>query len=238
MTNFRRETTDGSQFGIADVGRSAVDKRCMARGGKIKIGLLTIALGCLAGTVKAADQPSRHTLSYRNDRLSVRLTRVPLQDIVTEIGDAAGAQISGTVRDPRDVSAEFDDVPLEEALHRLLGEQNFVLKYGKGDRLRAIKLVGGPQAPMAKAQIVPAPTSGQTSTAADPPAALTVPHDVDGAIALLDKMPPIPVSGGLAQAVGTEKATLRQLFTVASNSDDSTVRADAMRAFVGAMDSQ
>jgi len=37
-------------------------------------------------------------------------------------------------------------VPLVEALHRLLGDQNFVVKYGKGGRPRAIKLLGGPQA--------------------------------------------------------------------------------------------
>jgi hypothetical protein len=136
------------------------------------------------------------------------------------------------------VSAEFDDVPLEEALHRLLGEQNFVLKYGRDDHLRTIKLLGGPQAPVAQVHIVPATPSEPTPKAEDPTVVPGVPHDVDGALALLDKQPPIPVSGDLAQALGTENATLRQLFDVVSNNDSSTVRAEAMRSFVGAMDSQ
>src|SRR5690349_14747611 len=110
----------GRHFGIAGAGGSAVDRPPMRVG---RVGLLAIALGCLAGRVRAADNPSRQTRTYRNDHLSVQLVGVPLEDAVAEIGQATGAQVSGTVRDPRNVSAEFEDLPLEEALHRLLGEQ-------------------------------------------------------------------------------------------------------------------
>jgi len=203
----------------------------MMRVGNVGIGLLTIALGCLAGSVGAAGEPSRHILSYRNDHLSVRLAAVPLEDVVAEIGQACGAQVSGTVRKPRDVSAEFDDVPLQDALHRLLGEQNFVLKYGKGDRLRTIKLLGGPHVPVATVA-----TSEQAATAPSVAVFRGPPQDIDGAIAMLNEQPPVPVSGELAEALGTDKATLRQLFDAASSNDSSAVRAEAMHTFVGAMD--
>ena len=69
----------GRHIGIAGAGGSAVDKRPMR---VRRIGLLAIALGCFAGSVRAADNPSRHTLTYRNDHLSVQLLGVPLEDVV------------------------------------------------------------------------------------------------------------------------------------------------------------
>src|SRR5690348_3648751 len=153
MTDLRRAMADCAhrterRFGIAGPGGLAVDKPRMPHAGRVGIGLLAMALGCLAGSVWAADAPARHVLSYRNDHLSLRVAGAPLEQIVAEIGEASGAHVSGALRAPRDVSAEFDDVPPEEALHRLLGDQNFVLKYGRDDHLRTIKLLGGPQAPI------------------------------------------------------------------------------------------
>jgi hypothetical protein len=197
----------------------------------VKIALLAIVLGGLAGSVEAADQPSRHVLSYRNDRLSVQLVGVPVTEIVAEIGRASGAEVSGTVRQPGDVTAEFDDVPLQEALHRLLGEQNFVLKYGKDDRLRTIKLLGGPTLPVAAV----APPA-ETAPAPDQTAILRAAREASGTIGMLDAQPPVPVSSALAQALGSETATPRQLFDLASNNDDAAVRAEAARTFIGAMD--
>ena len=76
------------------------------------MGLLAIALACSDSGILAADKSPRKILTYRNDHVSVRLVGVPLQEIVADIGQASGAAVYGIVRQPRDVSAEFDDVPL------------------------------------------------------------------------------------------------------------------------------
>src|SRR5438552_14070691 len=92
----------------------------------------------------AVAEPSPPIVTYRSDQLSVRLEKVPLEDVLAELGRVSGAEIQGAPREPRDITAQFDDVPLPEALHRLLGDQNFMLKYGEADRLRMIELFRGP----------------------------------------------------------------------------------------------
>ena len=74
------------------------------------------------------------------------MQRVPVAGLVREIGRQSGAEIVGDVRTPRDVSQEFYALPLADALARLLGEQNFTLRYGPEGDLRKIDLLGGPLA--------------------------------------------------------------------------------------------
>ena len=205
----------------------------MLRSGMAAVGVIAITLACFAGSARTAAEPSRSVLKYRNDRLSVRLVEVPLDEIMADLGQASGADVYGGVRQPRDVSAEFDDVPLVEALQRLLGDQNFVLEYGRGDRLRVIKLLGGPQA-LIKMVAAPAPPPDQ------PPATSEVPwpRDPGGAVAILDGHPAVPISGRLAQALGTDAATFRQLFDAAAHNEDAAVRSEAMRAFMRGLDAE
>ena len=192
-----------------------------------------MALACWASSARTADEPSRGVLKYQNDRLSVRLVEAPLEQVMADLGQASGADVFGTLGQRRDVSAEFDDVPLVEALQRLLGDQNFVLEYGRGDRLRAIKLVGGPLAP-----IKIAVTSAPVPNVAPPTSGVPRARDPGGAVAMLDGHSAIPISGRLAQALGTNAATLRQLFDAAAHNADATVRAEAMRAFMRGLDAE
>jgi hypothetical protein len=163
-------------------------------------------------------------IQYDKDTLTVRLTKVPVAEILDELGRQSGAQIRGQVRTPRDVTAEFDAVPLPEALHRLLGDQNFALIYGDGGRLAAVRLLGGPQGspgqpPPAAATVTPAPQAAATNLAA-----LVARHD------------PVPVSGQLAQVVGGMSATFQQLFDVVLHNEDATVRGEGVRAVVSALE--
>ncbi len=145
-------------LGVAGAEKAGGESAAMRRNGSAAVGFLAIVLACSPGNAWTADGRSPSVLTYRNERLSVRLVGVSLEEVMTNLGRAIGAQVYGTVPQPREVSVEFDDVPLVEALDRLLGEQNYVLKYGKGDRLRAIKLLGGPGVPIRTAA-TPAPTT-------------------------------------------------------------------------------
>ena len=94
-------------------------------------------------------------VAYDDGRLTLHAEKVPLADVVREIGRQSGAEIVGKVRKPREVTRQFDQVPLFDALVRLLGEQNFTLRYGSEGKLRTISLLGEPLA----AQTTPADAS-------------------------------------------------------------------------------
>ena len=102
------------------------------------------ALVLSAGSL-AAGEPTC-VVTYDADQVTVHARRVALADVVREIGRQSGAEVVGHVRKPRDVSQEFDGVPLVEALARLLEEQNFTLRYGPEGKLRTITLLGEPLA--------------------------------------------------------------------------------------------
>ncbi len=212
-------------------GGSAAKLPTMPRRARMAAALLTIATVAAAVAARSDDPPPR-VVRYHNDQLSVRLERVPLDEVLAALGQSSGAEIRGSVREPRDVTAQFDDVALPEALHRLLGDQNFMLKYGEGDRLRVIALLGGPQA--VTKTTTPTPIAAPpTTTLAPPPAAGPA-----GALAMLQNHPPIPISGRLAEALGTPSATFQQLFDAAIRMEDAGVRAEAMRVWLNAFEAE
>jgi hypothetical protein len=180
-------------------------------------------LGPLAAFTLASPEtaaPNGRVVQYAQDALTVRLDKVPLAEVLADIGQQSGAEIRGTLREPREVTAEFESVPLSEALGRLLGDQNFALVYDKAGGLRAVKLLGGPLAGG-----VPIP--GQAAPAVAPVA--KTPTDLRD---ILANHPPVPVHGRLAQALGTDSATLQQLMELGLHNEDPTVRAEALRAGV------
>src|SRR2546428_400545 len=106
---------------------------------------LVVAGTVLSAGPLAAGEPTC-VVAYDDDRLTVHAEGVPLTDVVQEISRQSGADIVGAVRKPRDVSQDVDRVPLVDALVRLLGEQNFTLRYGPEGKLRTIDLLGEPLA--------------------------------------------------------------------------------------------
>jgi hypothetical protein len=102
--------------------------------------LAVFAVLVMAGAL-AAEQFAG-AVRYAKDRLTVHAQSMPLTDIVSEIARQSGAAIVGEVRGPREVSEDFEDVPLANGLERLLGEQSFTLRYTREGNLRTIKLLG------------------------------------------------------------------------------------------------
>src|SRR3989442_5759193 len=120
-------------------------------------GLLVVAAMLLSAGPVAAREPTC-VVAYDAGRLTVHAERVPLANVVREIGRQSGAEILGQVRKPRDLSLDFERVPLVDALARLLREQNFTVRYGPEGKLRAIDLLGEPLA-LASAQTTRADAS-------------------------------------------------------------------------------
>jgi hypothetical protein len=168
----------------------------------------------------AADETSARVIRYQNDVLTVRLRSVPIDEVLRDVAQQSGAEVRGQVREPRDVSAEFEAVPLPEALSRLLGDQAFALVYASGGRLKAVRLLGSDAISVPAVAIVP----GER-----PP----FPGPLPG---LIDRHAAIPVTGAVAEALQSDSATFRQLLDLSLHHADGTVRAEAVRTGLAAVE--
>jgi hypothetical protein len=93
----------------------------------------------------AAPEPPGPRVEYRDDRLTAHIEEAPLHEVLAAMGKATGAEVRGRPLDDRPVSVALDAVPLDDALHRLLGSQNFTLSYARDGRPKTVMLLGGPE---------------------------------------------------------------------------------------------
>ena len=191
----------------------------------VVVSVVTVLAARYAGS---DDQPAPRLVQYQDDGLTVHVTDVPLPEVLEELSRQSGAEIRGELREARTVSVDFEKVPLAQALARLLPEQNFALVYGKNGRLERIRLIGGTGEPTSFTVAV-APVKTPVQETSDPLAKLAE---------LIDRHPPVPVDGVLADAVGSGRATLRQLIDLTLHDDDESVRAEAMRTGLATLDGE
>jgi len=168
--------------------------------------------------------PAERLIRYENETLTVRLTNVPVAEVLDEVGRQTGAAVRGP-RPAGAVSAAFEAVPLDEALKRLLGAQNFALVFADGGRLKAVRFLAVPEDPAA------APPAEAAPARATPPevASATV-------ATLLARHAPVPVAGRLAPLLGSSSASFAQLVDLTLHQDDADVRAEALRTAVSAVE--
>src|SRR5438552_9193981 len=202
------------------VPRAVVKLFCMRLTPARRLAVAVLAAALAAPGARSDEGAPERVIHYEGDRLTVHLAGAPVTDVLDELGRQAGAEIRGQVRDPREVSAEFEGVPLAEGLHRLLGDQNFALVYGNEGRLKSVRLLGGPQTAVAAGAAAP-PVS-------QPPA--------PGIMDAFAKHAPIAVAGHLGEALGGQQASLLQLFDLSVHHADPTVRAEAARIVIGTID--
>jgi hypothetical protein len=124
---------------------------------------ITVLLASLVGIapVRANEASRERGLIYRDGHLSGELDGVPLEYALALIASETGADIRGSALDSRPIYKHFDRVPLPEALRRLLGRQNFTLRYDAVGKPTAIELGGTSLPPPAK-KAVPARRSRPT----------------------------------------------------------------------------
>jgi len=174
------------------------------------MGLLLVVL---AQTPARPEDGAARVVRYANDALTVRLSRASVNEVLDEIARQTGAEIRGQSMDSREVSADFDAVPLPEALDRLLGSQNFTLIYGENGNLRAVQLLGEARNP--------APRPPETPITPD-----MYPHDIMAVY--LGRSVTLPPGSRLRQLLAASTATLRQVVDVGLRHPDAAVRAEAV----------
>jgi len=156
-------------------------------------------------------------VAVHGDALTVRLVNAPVSEVLADIARQSGAQIRGTIGTPREISTEFADVPLPEALHRLLGDQDFALVYSDTGDLRVVKLLDGSDG-------APPP----------PPPAETAGNELMRVVSGHDR---VKVDGVLLDAIGGPTASILQLFDLAASTDDPSLRIEAVRKLVALLES-
>jgi hypothetical protein len=194
-----------------------VDRRPAARaGGRLILALLAVLVTWVQGG--AADAPPPKTIVLTGDKLTVTVDAVPLDDVLKAVVAPSNGEIRGSVKEPHDVTIDFEDVPLRDGLARLLGDQNFVLTYREDGTLRAVTLLGGAQDESSGARIVKQP--------------------LVSLVELMQRTVPVPPGGRLALFLGHPNATLQQLLDISLRQDDAALRVEALRAGLGAIDTQ
>lgn len=163
------------------------------------------------------------TVTLRGDRLTVQVNDAPLGEVLERIVAPSQADIRGAVQTPRNVTADFVDVPLQDGLTRLLGAQNFLLTYRDDGRLKRLTLLGGPVGETAGTRVVKT-----TPEPAPPPATPTTDFMQRN----------VPVTGKIRDLVGDDTATLQQLMDLALRQDDPMVRYEALSAGLNGIDGQ
>lgn len=151
---------------------------------------------------------------YDDTGLSVRIERVPLDDVLSAVASETGITIEGEPLDRRDVSKRFDGVPLGRALTRIVGRQNFILWYGADGKPERLELLG---APLAAAK----PTTTRRRNVQ--------------ALRLLLSQPPVALASRAARALGGDRLPVHRVLRGLAH-DEAMVREDAARAIVGSIE--
>ncbi len=98
------------------------------------IGLPVLGLVVGENIARAADGKTPATLEvyYQNNTLTVNLRDAPLQQVLQHISQQTGVKFYGKVKE-KTVSDSFRNLPVDQAVNRLLGGHNFVAFFASAD---------------------------------------------------------------------------------------------------------
>jgi hypothetical protein len=180
--------------------------------------------------------PPAPLVRYAQDAVSVRVADTTLAEVLDEIGRQSGVAIRGQVGDTRRVTADFEGVPLPEALHRLLGDQNFLLVYDAQQQPRTVEVLSPPGEALSGPADVSRSADPSPSRASGSPSRAQPDPSLESTLRLLDGYPQVLLKAELADALGTQAMPLRQLLDTSLNHAEKTVRAEATRSLLAAIE--
>jgi len=201
-----------------------------ARSIAVGIALALVAPGWAAPESSTTTQPPAkatvQVIRYRDDRLTVDLHGAPLRDVLQEVAKQSGAALMGEPREARELTLSFEDVAIKEAIERLLGDQNFTLKYDDAGKLKTIELRGGQDAKAAPVETDKGVSGGGKGT----------PPKWYAFYKVFNRSDMIPISGDLAKKLGKDEVGWDYLGNTALGYPDAKVRREATHVLVRALD--
>lgn len=186
------------------------------------LAMLLVAASVAAAEPVAELPPAAHapaSFTVRGGRITAELQGVPRDEALRELATTLGADVWGEVQNPVPVSHRFDEASVARTLDRLLGAQNFILRYDGDGRLARIELLG-----LALPRATP---NGSRPGQRGRPATFDQ---------LLARHRPVPVTGNLRTAARRDTAPLPQLIALAILQPDPAVRAEAARTVLRAIE--
>ena len=159
-------------------------------------------------------------LTVEDDRVTASIREAPVEDVIAAFARETGALVRGGVQNPRTVTLELDKVPVQAALERVLGDQNFALVYRTDGSVKVLRLLGA-----ATELTVPAATTNTT-----------VPG-LPTAAGFLTRTIQVPADGRLRGVVGSDSATLQQILDIAVHNEDLSLRVEALQAGITGIES-
>lgn len=193
--------------------------------------LLALAAAAAAADTSPSDSPPLRVV-VAGDTVTATLRAVPLDRVLSEIARQTGAELVGHPAPARDVTGDLHAIPLNEALHRLLGPWSFTLTYTRDGHLKRILIGGGPSEGSAAGIAGATRPSAGTRERADGGAS-TVERTATGGT--FPGASPVAVQGRLARVLGTNLAPFDDVWQAALTNEDRRVRAMARRAAIRAL---
>jgi hypothetical protein len=212
--------------------------------------LARLAPQCGAAWAESEIPPTEDVVRHEDDRLTVAVRDMSLHALLREIGRQTHAQVRIEGVADRPVSDRFTRLPLDEALRRLLAEENFTLTYrqqagpapGGGARLTELQIYGG-AGPAGTLGSVPDPgPAGGGEVDAEAAAGLVAAGASGSMMEQLSQLLQrharieVPADGQLAAALGSEAASVQELVATAMRADDARVRVEAAKVLAGVFD--
>jgi hypothetical protein len=171
---------------------------------------VVLALSSAAHTALAVVPP----LAYVDGRVSGRFDGAAPRDALAEMARGGGLEVRGRLVDASPVTLELTDVPLDEAISRVLAGQSFTLTYRAG-RLAGVRLLNAGGEDVAITPVAAPPVE----------AVVTLPDS--GATGASHRQ--VAIGGRLARAIGTDRTSFTEIMGVAMRGETPRVRADALR---------
>jgi hypothetical protein len=186
----------------------------------------------IASPPQPVDAP---VVNYDGDYLTIHGSDVLISDILAALRAQSGAKIDGAAVKDRRTSQNFDHVPIDEALPRVLGPNSYMATFSPTPR------ANGVVERRLTSLTVLAAADPSVDAAAQGGAALATEASLRRAAAekyhgFLEKQANVERGTALAGAVGAKPATMETLLEVAFSSRNSEARAGAVRALARQLD--
>jgi hypothetical protein len=201
-----------------------------------------LAAGGVPEPTYAESASAEGYIRYENGRLTVNLGGALLSEVLVEVGRQSGVLVTLSGFTDRPVSDRFQDVPLEDALRRLLANENFTVTYAQergmdgrvtGPRLKELHVYGsGGAAAISRADPGPAAPDG-AGTGQPAPGGMM--EQFSGFLQRHQAVE-IPQGSALAVALNTDRPPFTQLLSAAMKNQDPALRADAAEAIAHVFD--